>query len=210
MVLAGCGGSVDGEQDTGQAASGAASGASGSSGSGDPCAATAPSVTNLRALELITCTGEVPAAARLFSFKSSGGGMLDAEGKDTEWFTDFVDEAAGLKFDVRVANGVVTVKVHPSDTECQGKTLTMLDSATIVPDAVQRLTAVDPVEGGYTNYFFDEGTGCEFDAPEEHAVGVYRLSQDQAVSLAWYLHYRPDGTFDRMCGPCEDPFSCTC
>ncbi|MEJ7733010.1 MAG: hypothetical protein WKG00_27910 [Polyangiaceae bacterium] len=96
--------------------------------------------------------------------------------------------------------------------DCQGETLNILDSATIVPDAAKRLAAVDRIEGGYTNYFFDEALGCalSLDEPATHSVLVYRLSQDQAVHQAWYLYYRADGTFDRMCGPCDDRLSCTC
>ena len=125
MALTGCGGSVDAERDTGQDASGAKSS---SSGSGDPCASTTARVTNLRALELIACTGEVAATARLVSVSSSGGGTLDTEGTDDDWIAWFIDEANGRAFGARVVDGVAEIELQPSDRVCEGEPLTILDS----------------------------------------------------------------------------------
>ena len=200
-MAAACGSSVDAENGTD----------SSSAGTPDPCAWAGPRVSNAGALERIACTGLVPSSASVQGCTSSPSGSLDDQGMDDDWTLQFADETSGQAFSARVAGTAVEVETKSVDDHCHGTSLNLVYSAVVVPDAADRLIAVDTIVDGYTNWFIEETLDCGGpSAMDVHVVEVQRLSEDKKSSEVWFFYYGPDDTFEGQCGPCASPDQSAC
>jgi hypothetical protein len=137
----------------------------------------------------------------LESLSSDGNGSLSKEGLAQAW--GFV--VRDLKTSMIVRGSVIETHDMATDgpvaaDSCGGNSLTPLDSARVMPDAVTRFAPHQPFEGGTTNYFLFQAIPCRGGSSQ---ILIQRAPNDPSKIQRWVVVYSPPATFEKLCGPCE-------
>jgi hypothetical protein len=154
-------------------------------------------------------TARLPSDAKLVSVRNANG---DRCGNSLAWELLF----DGLTFVLVGPGGVESTMdgVNPCDDA-----ITPIDSALLIPDAAARMAAIDPTPAtadGYTNYIHEQASLCgahTYQVIDHPLVTVLRQWPEAPHNWPNYkfsVHYDSDGTFSKICGPCDHSSECLC
>jgi len=135
---------------------------------------------------------------------------MDATGRDMHWLALFSD-ATGVAHSVTVYSGSVEHEETSHPTECESEQLVQVGSEVVVPDAVQRLHAAFPNPPSHEGVGYMQWLPCvalNGAIAPEHFVTVTRSADDPDDTSFFQVHYDDDAKFVKLCGPCQDSYSC--
>jgi hypothetical protein len=161
-----------------------------------------PNYTSLEAVQLAKCSSSLPSGTLLLSVVSNGAASLDSTGRDTLWQAVFWDLSDLELYSVTVNAFGSQVSHGPDQLSC-GSSLDPLDSAVLVPDAVQRLGATTQVP-----LFMRQTLTCVSGDP---AARDERYVATSTQGEYTFVLYDSTGAYLSTC-PCsfQDPTKCGC